>query len=207
MRRAYNKPDRDWRFWLPLLCLFMGLRPREVCQLAVSDIKQTKIGTWFLDIVETEDDETDSKLVKSVKNATSRRKVPIHSELAKVGLPEFIEVRRKSKAKLLFPKLKPNVDGNPSWYPLKRFGEAFLPKEMPDLGERQVFYSFRHSFRDALKRAEAPREVLVAFGWSQGKNVSDHYGEQQDPDYLLKHVNNVEFPGLDLSHSVQVTWS
>ena len=39
---TYNKPDRDWRFWFPLLCLFMGMRPREVCQLAVSDIKQTK---------------------------------------------------------------------------------------------------------------------------------------------------------------------
>src|SRR5262249_52697920 len=60
---TYNEQNRDWRFWLPLLCLFMGMRPREACQLAVSDIKQTKKGTWFLDVVETQDDEPGSNMV------------------------------------------------------------------------------------------------------------------------------------------------
>ena len=194
-------------FWLPLLCLFMGMRPREVCQLAVSDIKQTKKGTWFLDVVEAQDDEPDTKIVKSLKTAASRRKIPVHPELEKVGLLEFIEVRRKSGAMLLFPTLIPNQYGDPSWYPMKRFREAFLPKEMPELGDRQVFYSFRHSFRDALRRADAPPEALALGGWSQGKNASDYYGDRQDPDYLVKYVKSVEFPGLDLSHLVQVKWS
>ena len=110
---TYNKPDRDWRFWLPLLCLFMGMRPREVCQLAVSDIKQTKKGTWFLDVVEAQDDEPGSKIVKSLKTAASRRKIPVHPELEKIGLLDFIEVRRKSGAKLLFPTLKPNRMATP----------------------------------------------------------------------------------------------
>jgi integrase len=146
-------------------------------------------------------------MVKSLKTATSRRKIPIHPELAKIGLLQFAHACKKSKAKLLFPTLIPNTYGDPSWYPLKRFREAFLPKEMPDLDERQVFYSFRHSFRDALKRAEAPAEALLALGgWSQGKKVSDHYGEQQDPDYLAKYVKAVQFPGLDLSHLTQVKW-
>jgi integrase len=207
---TYSKPDRDWRFWLPLLCLFMGMRPREVCQLAVFDVKLTKKGVRFLDVVETQEDEDepDSNMVKSVKTTTSRRKIPVHPQLEKIGLLEFIEARRKSGSKLLFPTLKPNIYGDPAQYALKRFREEFLPKEMPDLGERQVFYSFRHSFRDALRRAHAPPEALALGGWSQGKNVGDNYGgEQKNPDYLVEFVKGVQFPGLDLSHLAQVKWS
>lgn len=29
----YRKPDRDWRFWLPLIMLLSGARPGEICQL------------------------------------------------------------------------------------------------------------------------------------------------------------------------------
>ena len=64
---------------------------------------------------------------------------------------------------------------------------------------RQSFYSFRHSWRDALRRIDAPDSTLAAVGgWSQGK-TSDAYGDASDPDHQIKIVEKISFPGLDLS--------
>lgn len=137
---------------------------------------------------------------KSIKTSSSRRKIPLHTDLIQLGLLDFVEGRRAEKSVRLLPTLKPNRHGNMAWYPLKRFNEVFLPKPIT-LGERQTFYSFRHSFRDALRRIEASPDVLDAVGWSQGgRVVSDHYGSKLDPNQLAKHINAITYPGLDLSH-------
>jgi hypothetical protein len=83
---------------------------------------------------------------------------------------------------------------------LKRFRDTFL-RQAITLERRQTFYSFRHNFRDALRRIEAPPDALQALGgWSQGKLTSDSYGDKSDPDYQARFMKRVAFPGLDLSH-------
>jgi hypothetical protein len=42
---AHDKPG--WRFWLPLMCLFLGMRPNEAAQMHVDDLKRTSTGTWY----------------------------------------------------------------------------------------------------------------------------------------------------------------
>ena len=69
------------------------------------------------------------------------------------------------------------------------------------LKPKQTFYSFRHSFRDALRRAKLPPEILRAFGgWGDGTPVSDAYGDKYDPDHTADYMGQIAFPGLDLSH-------
>ncbi len=198
---THGKPA--WRFWLPLLCLFTGARPNEMAQLHMTDLKQTQIGTWYLDIVETADDDEESNGAKTLKTKTSRRKIPLHPELIKIGFVQFVEQRKKSGVGLrLFPDLKPDTYGNHAAYALKRFRDEYLPAAIK-LEPRQSFYSFRHSWRDALRRIDAPDSTLAAVGgWSQA--ASDHYGEKDNPDFQIKFVKKVAFPGLDLSalHSV-----
>lgn len=58
-QRPYEADPDGWRFWLPLLCLFLGLRPNEACQMSASDVKATSTGTPYLDILETSDEETE----------------------------------------------------------------------------------------------------------------------------------------------------
>ncbi|MEZ5796915.1 MAG: DUF6538 domain-containing protein [Paracoccaceae bacterium] len=60
----YAKPDRPWRFWLPLIMLYSGARPNEVLQLEVGDIRKTEAGVWYFDL-QNEDDE------KQIKNEAS----------------------------------------------------------------------------------------------------------------------------------------
>lgn len=119
----YSKSDRSWRYWLPLLMLFSGARPNELAQLHITDVKQTAKGTWYLDL-EDEDD-------KTLKTETSRRRVPLHPELVRLGILEFVEERKKQAGKngpRLFHELAPNKYGNHAWYAAKRFNEVFLSR-------------------------------------------------------------------------------
>jgi hypothetical protein len=67
---------RDALFWLPLLGLFHGNRLEEFAQLRRGDLGQSE-GVWYLQIT----DEGDRQL----KNEQSRRQVPLHPELIRVG--------------------------------------------------------------------------------------------------------------------------
>jgi integrase len=211
---VYAKSGNMWRFWMPLICVFIGMRPREIAQIEVADIKQTKAGTWYIDIaVSPESDEGEDtggghKVKKSVKTVTSKRQIPIHPELTLIGFWEFVEKRRESAKQdpYLLPGLKPDKYGNRAAYALRRFNESYLPQAIA-LEERQSFYSFRHSFRDALRRCKAPSDTLQALGgWSQSptgkdeKVVSDDYGNKADPDIQKEWIAKISYHDLDLSH-------
>ena len=198
----YAADKKAWRFWLPLMCLFMGMRPNEACQMNTDDVKRTAGGTWYLDIVASadHDDAKTAQAAKTLKTAASRRKIPIHPELIAIGFLGFVENRQKHSGSRLFADLKPDKYGNLASYALRRFRENYLPASIT-LQPRQSFYSFRHSFRDALRRIGAPPDALQALGgWSQGKLTSDDYGNKSDPDYQVQFMKQVAFPGLDLSH-------
>ena len=191
--QPYSKRDLGWRFWLPLFTLFTGARPNEICHLNIENVKCSKNGTWYLDLREA----------KRLKTKTSRRRIPIHPEILHIGFLAFVEERRKANGKhesQLFPEIRANKYNNAASYPTRRFRERFIPAEIT-LDERQSFYSFRHNFRDALRRIEAPPETLLAVAaWSQaGKVVSDNYGDPGNPDLHIKWVEKVSYPGLDLS--------
>ena len=178
----------------------MGMRPNEICQLAADDVKATSCGTVYIDVALDGSNEDDQGHTKSLKTVTSRRRVPIHPQLVAIGFLDFVTQRKKAgKHAKLFPELLPDEYGNHAKYALKRFREKYLPDAIT-VDQRQSFYSLRHNFRDALRRCNAPPDALQALGgWSQGKLVSDDYGDKADPDYQLQFMKQVTFPDLDLS--------
>jgi hypothetical protein len=143
---AHDK--QGWRFWLPLLCLYLGARPNEMAQMHVADLKRTQNGTWYLDIEGTTDEDEESNgPLKTLKTVASRRKIPLHPELIKTGFLQFVEQRMKvSNDPRLFPHLKGDKYNNVAAYALKRFRDNYLPEAIK-LEPRQSFYSFRHSWR------------------------------------------------------------
>ncbi len=193
----YMHDKHGWRFWLPLMCLYMGMRPIEACQMTAEDVRLTDAGTIYFDVVAADDDESDDK---TLKTATSRRRIPLHPELMAIGFMAYRQSRMDAGGGSLFPHLKPDHYGNRATYALKRFRDHFLPAEIT-LEARQSFYSFRHSFRDELRRIKAPPDALQALGgWSQGHLVSDDYGDKNNPDYQVQFIKQIAFPGLDVSH-------
>ena len=197
----YRKSEKDWRFWLPLMCLLLGMRPREVCQMHTADLRPTKQGTWYVNIAATADEDEDAKPAKSVKTLTSRRQIPLHPELVKIGFVRFVQDQKSaSNDPRLFRDLSANKYGDPAHYALKRFREKFLPDEI-EMKPKQSFYSFRHNWRDAARLIEAPADFLKAVGgWADGKSVSDNYGTKFHPDHYAQYMDKIAFKGLDLSH-------
>lgn len=146
MRSFAEDPAQAHRYWLPHIGLFTGARVNEVCQLNPQ-----------LDIIEidgvrcfnmTEETEGDERIRKRVKNATSKRYVPIHPTLIKLGFMDYVASVQARGAKLLFPDWPPEK-GKASAKGEKWFRALIAHLDLRDEtpGARLVGF---HAFRSTL---------------------------------------------------------
>jgi integrase len=178
---------KPYQFWLPLLGLFTGARIEELCQLHLEDIREQD-GIWVFDINDGPG--------RTLKSKASKRLVPIHQELIRLGLLNFAQSLRNAKKTLLFPELSP-VGGKHSHYPSIWFGNLKRSLGMPS--RRKVFHSFRHTLSDKLREVHAlDHEIKLLLGHEVGSVTHDVYGSQ--PVKALNEVlAKVDF-GIDLNH-------
>lgn len=198
-RAGPNLPRRG-RFWVPLLALFNGLRCNEACQLETADVASVEEVPCIRVTDESAEEEEKGK-GKSVKNKTSKTTIPIHPLLLKIGFLEFVESRRKAgDGSQLFPELPRTSTGRYADLFSKWF-RRFLTKAIPGKKTRASFHSFRHSFRDAERRAKLNPEIALRLGrWSTGSNAGHAYGHGFPMALLREELAKVAFPGLDLAH-------
>jgi integrase len=167
----------DWRFWVPLICLFTGMRLNEACGLALVDFK-TESG---IDYIHVRDDEPG----QSLKTGSARRKVPIHSELIKVGLVRWVGELRTAGHNRLFHELELNsleyFSGIPSKF-LNRLVRK-IADPVPDMPGKLVFHSTRHTVISRLRAAEVRMDVSKDIvGHEQGET----HGDYGDSDMLTR---------------------
>jgi integrase len=87
-----------------LLLLWTMARREEIGQLTVADV-QEEDGISFLRITDEE------SLQQNLKNEGSRRWVPIHRDLIRLGLMEYVDSIRKAGHVRLFPDLMKGKNG------------------------------------------------------------------------------------------------
>ncbi|OIQ40131.1 MAG: hypothetical protein BM560_14145 [Roseobacter sp. MedPE-SWde] len=93
---AARKQVRSDLRWLPWLCAYSGARVNEVAQLTPGDFFRSD-GHWFYKIT--------TMGQRSLKNEHGIRRVPVHKDLVKEGLIDFLEKKRRSGMdKNIFPK-------------------------------------------------------------------------------------------------------
>lgn len=141
---------KDSHKWASLIGLFTGARLNEICQLELADVQQ-EAGIWFLNIT----DEGDNN--KRVKAKASRRKVPVHSELIRLGFNDFVHSRQRHQR--LFHDYSYNSNGGYGRNLGRWYNESFLPK----LGMKErglVFHSLRHTVVSRLSQADVPEPVI-----------------------------------------------
>lgn len=198
---------KEATYWIPLLMYYTGARTEEVAGLALEDlVRDDALDCWFLNIIDRPepddadlfDDASDEDGVKSahartLKNAASIRKVPVAQELLDLGLLQYVEWVRAQGAKALFPTLKKDFHEKLSGSFSKFFGR--LKKKLGIDDERKVLYSFRHTFKDTLNRAEMPsRYMKRVMGHTSGDGeVSDSYGSDLPFVVLVRHFKTVKF--------------
>jgi len=201
-RRDKAGTPNEGRFWVPLLGLFHGMRANEAASLMVCDVK-TKEGVPYMEIRETDED---GNLMKGLKTQSSRRRVPIHSELERIGFLDFVAAQRKrSPDGFLFPEMTPNKQtGNRA----KTFSQWFGRLVKDALGDEAVkfgkdFHSFRHAVTDCLRSGTTSDEMRYALlGWTEGagkRNAGFNYGEGFRMADLKALVDSVSFSGFTLA--------
>jgi integrase len=182
---------RRGRFWVPLICLFGGLRMGEACQLGVDDVEIA----YSVPVLRVRPDpEAGTRL----KTKYSTRAVPIHAQLIKIGLLGHVEKMRRAGEVRLFPELSRDRRGSYAGH-FQRWANRWLERAGAK-GERQSFHSTRHTFVDALRRAGAVgEEIDDLLGWSRS-DMRARYGEGPWIARLAAVMQRVEYPALDLSH-------
>ena len=187
-------------FWLPLLGLFTGARLGELAPLTVGDVVTDEAtGIAFIKIIE---DEARGRRLKTV---SSRRVVPVHKELAKIGFLKFVEQRRALAGdhSAFFPLLTQGPKGGYGEVWSKWFGRHIRAIGVSD--KASVFHSFRHGFKDALRAAGVSEDLNDALTGHSGGGVGRRYGAKEmmrrfGLERLADAIGLVEYNGLDLSH-------
>lgn len=199
--RGYDKPGNcipreSGRYWVPLIALFTGMRLNEICQLDTADIGKVD-GVDVIHVREESETARVGENNKRLKTEAANRIIPIHPELKRLGLFALVEKRRKRNERKLFPDLR---IGGDQYYSdaFQKWFSRFLGKI--GVKDRRIsFHSFRHTFRDATRRARLEiDEVNALAGWSAG-TMADRYGQGNPLKRLARSVAKLHYPGLFLT--------
>lgn len=190
------------KFWAPLIGLFSGLRLNEILQMRLQDLRM-KDGVLCFDVSNREiDGEVASD--KRIKNKSSRRFVPVHSVLKRIGLLRYAEDMKEKGETRLFPDAALGSDGTYS-SPFSKGFARFLRKTREEVGASfidrgQRFHSFRHNFRDELRNNGVDRELAHALGGWSLETSGDRYGDGFHATKYADAIEKLRYEGLDLSH-------
>lgn len=173
-------------YWIPIIGIYTGARIGELAQLRVSDITETD-GIPVIRI-------TDEGEGQRVKTTGSRRSLPIHSELIRLGLLDYAEgLRQENPDGSLWPLLQtPKLMS--AWFGRYR-------KSIPGLeGKWLDFHSLRHTVRTRLAKAGVAEKTIDAItghvdGGSTGRRVYTHL-DMEDLQQAIEQLSydSVSFP-------------
>lgn len=149
-------------YWVPIIGLFTGARQNEICQLACADIKKETLDgqiVYYFDF----NDEGD----KTLKSSSSKRIIPIHPQLTRLGFIEFVERQKLQNKDRIFHELTEGKNGKfndsfSKWF--SRHRQKCGVQNVP--GAKKVFHSFRHTVITHLRNSaldipiENVREVV-----------------------------------------------
>lgn len=186
--------ERDYKFWLPLVQAFTGMRQGEVAQLLVRDVFEQH-GRWTIFVTKKGGHD------KSIKRGSSERVIAVHPTLEEVGFIDYVKAMRAAGHERLFPTAERK---HGQWVPdysreFSRHLERLGLKDGPGLSA----HSFRHTAIDAMRAGGfLDAEIAPIVGHAKLKLQTSGYGRVQE-DRLLRDapvVDSIAYEGLDLSH-------
>ncbi|MBL8505904.1 MAG: hypothetical protein JNJ51_06060 [Methylobacillus glycogenes] len=176
--------------WLPILGMYTGARVEELAQLMVYDVKQDPKHGYYFNITDLSEDGNEH--IKAVKTNTSRRRIPLHPDLIKIGFLTYWEECKTQNHRQLFPLLKPDqhnkLSGN--W---SKWWSRYMRTEIGITAKSKVFHSFRHTFKDACREAGIGEEIHDSLTGHSGGGVGRGYGDVYSLQQLAKAIGSLQF--------------
>jgi integrase len=174
-------------YWIPLIGLYTGARIGELAQLRVMDVEDVhgKVPLFSL---------TDEGEGQSLKTKAGRRKVPIHSELIRLGFLDYVDALQKRGELNLWPSLT-SRKAKPGDY----FGRWFSEyRKKLGFGEYPDFHCLRHTVRSALAEAEVPEDTIDALVGHEAKGTGRRVYTHRAVATLQKAIEILHYPALSL---------
>lgn len=139
------------RYWVPILALYSGARVTELSQLYVADIETVQGVPGF---------HINKRFPgQKLKNAGSRRFVPLAQPVLDCGFLSFIEGLKAKGQDRLFPEL-PNNDGLGFGRQMsKQFGAYIKKRGITEEG--MGMHAFRHTLATRLVAAKVSKDVIA----------------------------------------------
>jgi integrase len=185
-RLARFKTREPHKFWLPYIAAYSGLRLEEIAQLdPQTDIREEEGITVF---------DVNDLSGKQLKNKTSRRMVPVHPALIKIGLFDYVNELRERRQSRMFPHTKER-DGRLGKNAAKTVNRFIRVK----LGIDKTLHCFRHTVATQLKRMRVDEAIAAAvLGHAHGGITYSRYGKQHLVEVLLDEAVKKIGYGLDI---------
>lgn len=194
------------KFWLPLMALFSGARLEEIGQLYLADFKIIDDVKCFELTSEIEDEEGNLKHVKSLKNIASKRVVPIHDELLKLGLWKYVQELKSKGRTRLFEELTQSGADERYTTAFSKWFNRHLKTDLNIEGDAKngvkVFYSFRHTFINYCVQhgiEDKYFERIVGHKLEGNEVTYKHYAKAMSPKILKTEVLDKVDYGIDLA--------
>ena len=181
-----TKPGQDifknGIYWCPLIGAYTGARREEIAGLAPSDIIESDGVTCF----SIEDSE-----LRRIKNLSSRRLIPVHSDLVTLGFLNHVQEAKDSKQSSLFPDLY--EAGNDAFG--RKVGRRMRQVIDQELGTEKAklsFHSLRHYVQNRLDHAGVDDKVVRDLIGHEGKDIHDKvYRKSSSPQTLLEAIEKL----------------
>lgn len=179
--------------WLIVLGAYTGARLAEIVDVRLQDFKQRDehskgiVPVMIIDEYEG----------RSLKTKNARRKVPLHPDLEKLGLWDYIEQRLAQGHVMLLDC--PSKSGARAKAASQKF--TVYTKRLGLHQEREkVFHSFRHMFKTKLEGPLTKPDVDIVLGHARQDSTGDSYTKPLTLDMQRHHAGLCQLDyGLDLT--------
>ncbi|MBM7131000.1 tyrosine-type recombinase/integrase [Dyella mobilis] len=177
---------RPYKYWGPILALYLGMRLNEIGQLRTDDLEQID-DIWGLHVRH------------QVKNRSSRRFIPLHPSLLPLGFVEYVQEVQAHSFDLLFPSLPWSLhrpgDGIGDW-----FNRTYLRKACKITDPAKTFHSFRHTFASLAERSGlSDHRIARLTGHSIGASIlRRHYIQPATLQERAEDIAKIRFPALEI---------
>ena len=174
-------------YWVPIIGAFTGARITEIAQLLVDDIRQ-EAGQWLIRFAVAE-------TWQSLKRDASHRTIPMHPELVRLGLPDYVQALMQRGESRLFPDAKVSRLNNAGGGLSKWFSSL---KTAAGFGPEHTFHSWRNTVETKLQRArEGQLHIDCYLGHKPKGSEGVEYARLKPVD-LIATAKKVTYPGLKL---------
>jgi len=177
--------------WAAAIAAYSGARLEEIAQMRAQDLRRDEeTGIWYFNFTPE---------AGRLKNKPSKRLVPVHSELIKIGLLKYHAALPRN-AERLFPGIPPRASKGGKFGPA--LGDVFEDrrKRLGIVRPKVCFHSFRHNVTNLYDRLGVPETDAARVVGHKIEGISYGTYSKAGPGLIRVRevVEKIEYQGVAL---------